>query len=107
MESDDTTQALSIARDLGVPYASRENKILVAQKNQGLADLIPEDFAVSHAVFPLFLDGNTLAVAMARPDDALALERMRLITRCEIQPFVARRDELMRAISGFYRTRPG
>src|SRR5687767_7967190 len=65
--------AIAFSKQLGVPYASRENKILKVEKGQNLEKIISETYAREHLLLPLFLDSRVLAVAMAEPDNVLTL----------------------------------
>ncbi|MBI4348145.1 MAG: hypothetical protein HY553_14995 [Elusimicrobia bacterium] len=94
--------AMTAAKQLGVPYASRENRVLRTERSQGLERVIGERYAREHLVLPLFLDGKTLAVAMADPDDPTRLDDLRLISGWEIEPFVAAKGQLLEAIDEFY-----
>ena len=64
---------------------------------------MPLAFAVRHGVIPLDFDGHVLTVAMAAPTDAQTLRRLRLITRCQIQPLSATLLQVRAAIARFYR----
>ena len=90
-------------RDLGIPFAVRPDGELAPPDAALLADLVPVIFAVRHNIIPLCLDGDVLSVAMAAPTDPEILRRLRMITRCQIQPFVATRAQIRRAIASFYR----
>ncbi len=94
--------AVALSKQLGIPYASRENKILKVERSQGLDKTVSETFAREHLVLPLFQDENVLAVAMAQPEDILLQDNLRVMARCEIQPFVATKSQLLRAIDEFY-----
>ena len=67
-----------------------------------LRALVPKSFAVRHRLVPLALDGDVLSVAMARPEDATALKRLRLITRCQVQPLLAPAAKIRVAIAELY-----
>lgn len=84
------------------PSSTRDRVVLKAQPKQGLEDLVPRCFAEAHRVFPLSLDGETLSVAMADPDDAKTADLLRLITRCDLRVFSASPAEIAHAIDGFY-----
>src|SRR5688572_572354 len=58
---------IAISKQLGVPYASRDNQILKPEKGQNLEAIIGEKFARDQIVVPLFMEEQTLAVAMADP----------------------------------------
>ena len=61
--------AVALAKMLGLPFASRENKILKVEKGQGLEKNVSETFARENLVLPLFLDESVLAVAVADPEN--------------------------------------
>ena len=94
--------AIRASLALGLPFASRSNEILRPLRGEGLEKLVPKCFAVRHSVLPLYLDGDVLAVAMAHPEDDATLRALRLVTRCDIQPFVAIRAELLQGVNEFY-----
>jgi type IV pilus assembly protein PilB len=98
---DQITQAIS--QQLKIPYASRENKILKAEKGQNLDKIVTENYAREHFILPLFLEEQVLAVAMAHPEDMVMLDNLKLLTGgLEIQPFVASRTQILKAIDEFY-----
>ena len=94
--------AVALAKMLGLPYASRENKILKVEKGQGLEKNVSETFARENLVLPLFLDESVLAVAVADPENVMMLENLKLMTQCEIQPFVATKSQILKVIDEFY-----
>lgn len=90
------------AKQLGLPLATFANQILKPDSTQELHTLVPADFARKHRALPLFVEGDLLAVAFAAPEEA-TIEAMKLFTRCTIQPFLAKPDELETALDRFYR----
>ncbi|VVB73838.1 Uncharacterised protein [uncultured archaeon] len=99
----DEEGAIGFSKEHGVPYASFANKILKMEKGQGLEKLVPAAFAREHCVLPLFRDENFLAVAMVKPDDMVLKDTLMMLTNgMEIQPFVACRSQILRAIGEFY-----
>ena len=66
--------AMALGKQLGIPYASKENQILNPEKGQGLEKMIPEKFARDNAVIPLFVENNTLAAALTDPTNIMMLE---------------------------------
>ncbi|MFH1723135.1 MAG: ATPase, T2SS/T4P/T4SS family [Elusimicrobiota bacterium] len=96
------TIAVSVSKLLGVPYASRENKILRPERGQGLEKVVDEQFARDNMLLPLFLDESVLAVAMGEPDNVLILDNLKLMTGFEIQPFISTKAQILKAIDEFY-----
>lgn len=101
MASNPTT--LVAAKTGGVPLASFENKILRMEPDQGLREIIPEAMAKAWNVFPLFLDGRTLAVAFADPSDLILVKDVEKAVLRPLEVFIASREELGQAIAKHYR----
>ena len=104
-----TEEAITIAisKQLGIPYASRENQILKPEKGQGLDKIISEKFARDQLVLPLFMEDSTLAVAMVDPTNVLVLDNLRLMTGAEIQPFISSKAQILKAADEFYTSGAG
>lgn len=100
--NDDESAVIELAKRLGIPYASRSNRILVMQRDQGLKVLVPEAVAREDLIFPLFIDGDVLAVAMVDPTDQALIDRLERSSGRNIQPFIAVKDELILAIDESY-----
>jgi type IV pilus assembly protein PilB len=94
--------ALALSKQLNIPYASRENKVLAPESGQGLEKLINEQFAREHLVVPLFLDETQIAVAMADPTNFMTIENIKLITKLEVQTFIATKGQVLKTIDDFY-----
>lgn len=94
--------AIAVSKLLGVPYASRENKILSPEKGQNLEKIVEERYARDNLLLPLFLEDQMLAVAMAEPDNVMVLDNLRLMTGYEIQPFISTKAQILKTIDDFY-----
>ncbi len=94
--------AQALAKQLGIPFASRENQILSPEKIQGLDRMIPEKFARENAVIPLFVENNVLAVALTDPTNILVLDNIKLVSGMEIQPFISTKAQILKVIDSFY-----
>ena len=81
--------AVALSKQFGIPYASRENKILKSEKGQALEKVVPENYARENLVLPLFLDENVLAVALHDPDNVMLIDNLKLLSGNEIQAFIA------------------
>lgn len=83
---------------LGIPHVQ-----LYRQKiDTKVINIIPQRLAEQHQVLPLRVDGNKLIVAMADPLDYYAIDELRMSTGFRIEPTIASKDELHRAIKRYY-----
>ncbi|HEX7050156.1 MAG TPA: type IV-A pilus assembly ATPase PilB [Longimicrobiales bacterium] len=64
--------------------------------------MIPAQLALKHLVVPLRRVGRVLTVAMANPADARALEDLRFVTRCDIEPVIVGEYTLRRHLERYY-----
>lgn len=94
--------AVALSKQYGIPYASRENKILKSEKGQALEKVLPENYARENLVLPLFLDENVLAVALHDPDNVLLIDNLKLLSGHEIQAFISTKTQILKAIDEFY-----
>ncbi|GLB58375.1 type II secretion system ATPase GspE [Cytobacillus sp. NCCP-133] len=83
---------------LGIPHVDLYRQRL----DKKLVNIISEDLARKHQILPLKKTNNRLMVAMYDPLDYFALDDLRLSTGFEIDPAIAKKEELRLAISRFY-----
>lgn len=67
-----------------------------------LLTLITAEAALQHLIFPLKLDGETLALAMADPTDTTVLSNITVNAHVKIVPFVSTKNEIRQAICHHY-----
>lgn len=83
---------------LGIPQVN-----LYKQKIEpNLINIISEEMARRYLLIPVRKEGNRLIVAMADPLDYFALDDLRLSTGFEIQPVIAKKQELQLALNRYY-----
>jgi type IV pilus assembly protein PilB len=83
---------------LGIPHVQ-----LYRQKiDTKIINIIPQRLAEQHQVIPLRTEGSKLIVAMADPLDYYAIDELRMSTGYRIEPTIASKDELQRAIKRYY-----
>lgn len=83
---------------LGIPHVQ-----LYRQKiDTKIINIIPQRLAEQHQVLPLRTEGNKLILAMADPLDYYAIDELRMSTGFRIEPAIASKDELQRAIKRYY-----
>jgi len=69
---------------------------------QGLEHLILQEFAFKNFVLPLSRTLRSLTVAMFDPLDFILIDNLKKLTGCEINPVIATRADIKKAIEEFY-----
>ena len=92
----------ALSKHFSVPYASKENGILVPEREQNLQEIIPEKFARENMVVPLFVEETELAVAVLDPTNVFLLENIKMMSGKQVQPFIASKSQLLNVIDSFY-----
>lgn len=93
---------IALAKQLSIPYASYSKGLLKPAENQDLAKLIPEDYARRNLLLPISKHMNSLTVAFMDPLDLITIDNLKRMTNCEINPIIATKSDLQRAIDEFY-----
>lgn len=83
---------------LGIPHIS----LYRYPFEQNLFSLVPKETAKRNILIPLKIEGDKLFVAMADPMDYFAIDDLRLTTGFQIEPAIATRDDIVRAINKYY-----
>ena len=82
----------------GVPAADLSN----FQPDPSVVKLIPSDVASKFQVVPISRAGRRLTVAMSNPANIFAIDDIKFITGCEVQPVVAPEAAIKKAIDKAY-----
>jgi general secretory pathway protein E len=93
---------IAMAKQLSIPYASYAKGLLRPAENQDLAKLIPEEYARRNMLLPVSRHLNSLTVAFMDPLDLITIDNLKRMTGCEINPIIAIKSDLQRAIDEFY-----
>lgn len=93
---------MALSKHFSIPYASKENGILIPEKEQNLQKIIPEKFARENMVIPLFEEENELAVALLDPTNLFLVENIKMMSGKEVQPFITSKSQLLKALDAFY-----
>ncbi len=91
-----------LGNQLGMPYFSLGTGMLKPAVDQELEKLIPHEFASKNLVLPLSRTLKSLTVAMADPLDLILIDNLRKLTSCEINPVIATKSDIAKAIEQFY-----
>ena len=92
----------AIAKQLQIPYVSYQAGELKPENDETLIELIPYDFALKNCCLPVSRTISTLTVAMYDPTDLLLMDNLRKITGCDINPVIAVRSDITKAVEDFY-----
>jgi type IV pilus assembly protein PilB len=94
--------AVTLSKQLNIPFVSRESGGLNPAKNQGLEKLIPEETARKHHLIPVRKEANNLTVAFADPTDVVVLDNLRKLTGHTILQAIATLEDIETSLSDFY-----
>ena len=93
---------VAMAKQLSIPYASYAKGLLKPAEGQDLSKLIPEDYARKNMLLPISKHMNSLTIAFMDPLDLITIDNLKRMTSCEINPIIATKLDLQRAINEFY-----
>ena len=83
----------------GVPYMSLKDYIIDSE----LVKLIPENTVKKYKVVPLFKVGSSLTIAMVNPQDVVALDQVRKITKLDnIDTVLTTEKGIQRVLDSYY-----
>jgi type IV pilus assembly protein PilB len=72
--------------------------------SEEVRDILPEEVAHTQQVVPLDKIGDYLTLAVTDPFDILKLDDIRIITGCELRPFVALEESVEHLINELYKS---
>jgi type IV pilus assembly protein PilB len=87
-----------LSEQLDIPFMDLSDYLI----DSAVVKLIPESLAHRCRAIPLFRIGDSLTVAMANPQDINAIDQIRLVSKCEIEPVIATEQEIKNAIDQYY-----
>ncbi|TBR16681.1 type II secretion system protein GspE, partial [bacterium] len=91
-----------LGKQLGIPYFSLGTGMLKPVLEQELDKVIVHDFAMKNYVLPLSRTLKSLTVAMSDPLDLILIDNLKKLTGCEINPVIATKSDIGKAIEEFY-----
>ncbi|MEW6188692.1 MAG: ATPase, T2SS/T4P/T4SS family [Actinomycetota bacterium] len=71
--------------------------------NASAVAIISEEMARRYLIFPIDFEGDRLVVAMANPDDIVAIDDLRIVTGYDVKPVVSTEFDILSAINHYYR----
>ncbi|SMD06638.1 GspE/PulE family protein [Sporomusa malonica] len=83
---------------LGVPHVDLSTMNITNE----VAATISVSLAERYQVIPVYKDSSKLTLAMVDPTNFFAIDDVRMVSGCEVEPVIAAEREIMRAISQYY-----
>jgi len=93
---------IALSKQLGLPFVTLDSGKLKPDPGHNLEEIIAYEFAVRNRVLPLSRNLNSLTVALFDPLDLILIDNLRKMTGAEINPVLATKSEILRAIEDFY-----
>ncbi|GAB4273428.1 MAG: GspE/PulE family protein [Coriobacteriia bacterium] len=89
-----------VAKQVGIPHVDFAEQ----KPDPNAVTVVPRELAERYVLMPVSIDDDgVLTVAMADPQNVLALDDLRIITGYEIRPAIATRDEILDSINQYYK----
>ncbi|MFN3550213.1 MAG: GspE/PulE family protein [Endomicrobiia bacterium] len=90
-----------LAKQFNIPYISLSEYGEIPQE---VLSLVSDKIAKTYQLIPIEYNAQskTLTVAMSDPLDLVAIDNLKLATKCDIKIVVARKNEILEAISKYY-----
>jgi type IV pilus assembly protein PilB len=88
-----------MARQIGIEYIDFSEK----RPEPTAVALVARELAARYTLMPMEIRDGVLVVAMADPQNVLALDDLRIITGHEIRPAISTKDDIVAAINEYYK----
>ena len=88
-----------MAKQIGSEYVDFADR----HPEPGAVCLVTRELASRYTLMPVEIRGDQLVVAMADPQNVLALDDLRIITGYDIKPAISTKDDILAAIDEYYR----
>ncbi len=86
------------AQEMGVPFIDLNKH----KPESSAVNVVPQSVAEKHKALPVKKDGNRLWVAMENPKNIMAVDDLRMVSKCLVQPMLAVPSDLMDALGRAY-----
>ena len=88
-----------MARQIGIEYIDFSDR----RPEPTAVALVSRELAARYTLMPMEIRDGVLVVAMADPQNVLALDDLRIITGHEIRPAISTKDDIVAAINEYYK----
>ncbi len=95
---EESTLTEFLSKQYGVPAINLNDYAIDPE----VIKLVPKDLAMKHQIIPVNRAGAGLIIAMSDPSNITAIDDVKLLTGCNIEPVVASEVALRDAIERYY-----
>jgi len=88
-----------MAKQIGIEYIDFSER----HPEATAVAVVPKELAERYTLMPLSVQDGTLLVAMADPQNVLALDDIRIISGLEVRPAISTKDDIVAAIEEYYK----
>lgn len=88
-----------MARQIGIEYVDFTER----HPEPSAIAVVPRELAERYTLMPVAIVDDTLVVAMADPQNVLALDDLRIITGFDIRPAISTKDDITSAIEEYFK----
>jgi type IV pilus assembly protein PilB len=88
-----------MAKQIGIEYIDFTER----RPEPNAVAVVPKELAQRYTLMPVEIRGDVLVVAMADPQNVLALDDLRIITNFDVKPAISTKDDIVAAIDEFYK----
>lgn len=88
-----------MATQIGIEYFD----FTIAKPDPNAVAVVPREVAERYVLMPMRLQNGVLTVAMADPQNVLALDDLRIITGHEIRVGISTKDDILAAVEEYYK----
>ena len=88
-----------MAKQIGIEYIDFDER----HPEPMAVAAVPKELAERYTLMPVAIVDSSLLVAMADPQNVMALDDLRIITRYEIKPAISTKDDIVAAIQEYYK----
>jgi type IV pilus assembly protein PilB len=90
-----------LAEQIGIPYVNLAER----RPDAHAVASVPKELALRYMLMPMEFDADgRLLVAMADPQNVLALDDLRILTGCDVTAAIATREDITSSIEEYYRS---
>jgi type IV pilus assembly protein PilB len=89
----------ALANEWGIPFASGDDILMASEE---VVRIVPEPFARENRLIPISIENRTLKVAMADPDDIIAIDNLHKLSNLTVETYLAAPGAIENAIEQLY-----